>query len=96
MASKLDAIASEYDLLLTSQLDSQRKYFENLLQAANARNAGTISRENEEKMNAAVVARAMQDVKDVKRELSAAKKTNADQSKTIAQLRDENERVAKT
>ncbi len=93
VASKLDAIASEYDLLLTSQLDSQRKYFENLLQAANARNAGTISRENEEKMNAAVVARAMQDVKDVKRELSAAKKTNADQSKTIAQLRDETEHL---
>jgi BRCA1-associated protein len=93
VASKLDAIASEYDLLLTSQLDSQRKYFENLLQAANARNAGTISRENEEKMNAAVVARAMQDVKDVKRELSAAIKTNADQSKTIAQLRDENEHL---
>jgi BRCA1-associated protein len=90
VASKLDAIASEYDVLLTSQLESQRKYFENLLQAANARNAGTISRENEETMNAAVVARAMQDVKDVKRELSAAKKTNADQTKTITQLRDEN------
>lgn len=93
VASKLDAIASEYDLLLTSQLESQRKYFENLLQAANARNAGTISRENEEKMNAAVVARAMQDVKDVKRELSAAKKTNADQTKTIKQLRDENDHL---
>jgi BRCA1-associated protein len=93
VASKLDAIASEYDVLLTSQLESQRKYFENLLQAANARNAGTISRENEETMNAAVVARAMQDVKDVKRELSAAKKTNADQTKTITQLRDENDHL---
>jgi len=93
VASKLDAIASEYDVLLTSQLESQRKYFENILQAANARNAGTISRENEETMNAAVVARAMQDVKDVKRELSAAKKTNADQTKTITQLRDENDHL---
>ena len=40
VASKLDAIASEYDLLLTSQLESQRKYFEGLLQTANARCAG--------------------------------------------------------
>lgn len=34
MASKLDGIASEYNHLLVSQLDSQRAYFENLLASA--------------------------------------------------------------
>ncbi len=31
MASKLDAIAVEYNHLLASQLDSQRQYYEGLL-----------------------------------------------------------------
>jgi BRCA1-associated protein len=89
VASKLDAIASEYDLLLTSQLESQRKYFEGLLQTANARCAGTISREDEDSRNAAVVARAMSEAKDAKRELKMLQKANASHVASIEQLRDE-------
>lgn len=93
VASKLDAIASEYDLLLTSQLESQRKYFENLLQAANARAEGTITREDEESRNAATLARAMDEAKDAKRELNLAQKANSRHVKTIETLRSEIEHL---
>jgi BRCA1-associated protein len=89
VASKLDAIASEYDLLLTSQLESQRKYFETLLQTAHARNEGTISRDDEETRNAAVLARAMQEAKDARRELKSAQKANAAHMAKIEQLSNE-------
>ena len=89
VASKLDAIASEYDLLLTSQLESQRKYFENLLEATTARVEGTITREDEENRNAATLARAVDEAKNAKRELSAAQKANARHVKTIEELRSE-------
>jgi len=45
IASKLDAIAQEYNHLLSSQLESQRKYFEGMLASS--------SRETEEKAAAA-------------------------------------------
>jgi BRCA1-associated protein len=34
LSSKLDAVAMEYNQLLTSQLESQRQYFEGLIAAA--------------------------------------------------------------
>ena len=34
LSSKLDAVALEYNQLLTSQLESQRQYFEGLIAAA--------------------------------------------------------------
>ena len=34
LTSKLDAVALEYNQLLTSQLESQRQYFEGLIAAA--------------------------------------------------------------
>jgi BRCA1-associated protein len=89
VASKLDAIASEYDVLLTSQLESQRKYFEGLLEAANARRAGTMSREDESRRNADVVARAMNEAKDAKREVRRLQKANASHVATIDRLREE-------
>jgi BRCA1-associated protein len=36
MSSKLDAVALEYNQLLTSQLESQRQYFEGLIAGARA------------------------------------------------------------
>ena len=93
VSSKLDAIANEYDVLLTSQLESQRKYFEALLQASNARREGVISERDEENRSAAVLARAMSDAKDAKRELKAAQKANATHTKTIADLRRELEHL---
>ncbi len=36
LSSKLDAVALEYNQLLTSQLESQRQYFEGLIAAARA------------------------------------------------------------
>jgi BRCA1-associated protein len=89
VASKLDAIASEYDVLLTSQLESQRKHFENLLQTAHARADGVISRQDEESRNAAVIARAMKEAQEAKHELKRVQKLNASQSKTIGELEEE-------
>ena len=89
VASKLDAIASEYDVLLTSQLESQRKHFENLLQTAHARADGVISRQDEESRNAAVIARAMKEAQEAKHELKRVQKLNASQSKTICELEEE-------
>ena len=43
MSSKLDAIHTEYNALLTSQLDSQRRYFEGLMAANNAERDGALS-----------------------------------------------------
>ena len=93
VSSKLDAIASEYDLLLTSQLDSQRKYFEALLQAANDGREGVISQQDEENRNAAVLSRAMSEAKEAKRALKVAQKTNNAHEKTIAELRNELEHM---
>jgi len=89
VASKLDAIASEYDVLLTSQLESQRKHFENLLQTAHARADGVISQQNEESRNAAVIARAMKEAQEAKHELKRIQKLNVSQSKTICKLEEE-------
>jgi BRCA1-associated protein len=36
LSSKLDAVALEYNQLLTSQLESQRQYFEGLIATARA------------------------------------------------------------
>jgi BRCA1-associated protein len=93
VSSKLDAIASEYDLLLTSQLESQRKYFEALLQAANDGREGVISQQDEENRNAAVLSRAMSEAKEAKRALKVAQKTNNAHEKTIAELRNELEHM---
>lgn len=89
VASKLDAIASEYDVLLTSQLESQRIHFENLLQTAHARADGVISRQDEESRNAAVIARAMKEAHEAKHELKRVQKLNTSQSKTISELEEE-------
>ncbi|KAF8069519.1 BRIZ2 [Scenedesmus sp. PABB004] len=43
VSSKLDAITTEYNYLLTTQLDSQRAYFEGLLAAAEARSAAALA-----------------------------------------------------
>ena len=93
VSSKLDAIASEYDLLLTSQLESQRKYFEALLQTANDGREGVISQQDEENRNAAVLSRAMSDAKEAKRALKVAQKTNNAHEKTIAELKNELEHM---
>ena len=47
--SKLDVFASEYNHLLVSQLDSQRKYFEGLLQKAEDRRLEEAASRQEDK-----------------------------------------------
>jgi BRCA1-associated protein len=43
VSSKLDAITLEYNHLLTTQLDSQRQYFEGVLAAQEARSAAAVA-----------------------------------------------------
>jgi BRCA1-associated protein len=80
MASKLDAIAQEYNHLLASQLDSQRKYFEGQIAIATrqaeeeaAASAAEAAAMSENAMSATTEAkRAMNQVRDLKKKLEVS------------------------
>ena len=72
VSSKLDAIHSEYNQLLTSQLDSQRRYFERLMAAAEAEREGAATAAAAAKERAAAVASAVDDARDARRSLKEA------------------------
>ena len=72
VSSKLDAIHTEYDALLTNQLDSQRRYFEGLLAAATAEKEGALSAKAAAERQAEVIAGAVQDARDARNRLREA------------------------
>jgi BRCA1-associated protein len=72
VSSKLDAIHSEYNQLLTSQLDSQRRYFERLMAVAEAEREGAATAAAAAKERAAAVASAVDDARDARRNLKEA------------------------
>ncbi|BBN04669.1 BRCA1-associated protein [Marchantia polymorpha subsp. ruderalis] len=65
--SKLEAIATEYDHLLTTQLESQRQYYEGLLEDAETRRDASISLAVEKAMSLKLQ-RMQQDMKKVQEE----------------------------
>ena len=72
MSSKLDAIHTEYNTLLTSQLDSQRRYFEGLMAANNAERDGALSAKEAAESRARVIAGAVDAARDARAKLQEA------------------------
>ena len=74
VSSKLDAIHTEYSALLTSQLDSQRRYFEGLMAANTAERDGALSAAEAAESRAKVIAGAVDDARDARAKLQEAHK----------------------
>ena len=91
VSSKLDAIHTEYNQLLTSQLDSQRRYFEGLLASAQAEKDGAVSAAVAAEKQAAVIAGAVQDARDARQSLKEAHKKMDEQLAKISKLGEEKE-----
>ena len=72
VSSKLDAIHTEYNALLTSQLDSQRRYFEGLMAANNAERDGALSAKEAAESRARVIAGAVDAARDARAKLQEA------------------------
>ena len=91
VSSKLDAIHTEYDQLLTNQLDSQRRYFEGLLAAATAEKEGALSAKAAAERQAEVIAGAVQDARDARNRLREAHAKIDEQAARLADVEKERE-----
>ena len=91
MSSKLDAIHTEYNQLLTSQLDGQRRYFEGLLSTAQGEKDGLLSAAAAAAQQAAVIAGAVQDARDARQSLKEAHRTIDGKLAAMAAMQEERE-----
>ena len=66
VSSKLDAIHSEYNQLLTSQLDGQRRYFEDIIAAEKAEKDGLHDAAAKATAQASIIAGAVKDARDAR------------------------------
>jgi BRCA1-associated protein len=89
VSSKLDAIHAEYSQLLTSQLDSQRRYFEGLVAVAAAEKEGALSAAAAAERQAEVIARAVRDAREARRILKECRGERDAQVRRIEELQKE-------
>lgn len=90
VSSKLDAIHAEYSALLASQLDSQRRYFEGLVAAAAAEKEGALSAAAAAERQAEVIAGAVRDAREARRELKATRAERDARARAAEALEEEN------
>jgi BRCA1-associated protein len=91
VSSKLDAIHTEYNQLLTNQLDGQRRYFEGMMAMMQAEKDGLLSAAETAEKQAALIAGAVQDARDARQSLKEAHKTIDGKEAKIAKLEEEKE-----
>ncbi|GAX80832.1 hypothetical protein CEUSTIGMA_g8267.t1 [Chlamydomonas eustigma] len=92
MTSKLDYISQEYNYLLTSQLDSQRAYYEGLLHAAECNAEQRVKEAKEEASQLeATAARALELAKEADRKKQSVDKKLVDAGVAAQRLMEEKE-----